>query len=166
MMTPTNMLNSAIAERNYRKIVGALMGYVFSDRTMNDFSAALRYVESQGIPASSLYSPYDPANRPIDGNPANWDTDYYCVAVAGLEQNFCSQRIEHVKQVARKVYAADFARSTAGGTVPKSGTAGNGASPKKAQGREKGLPLPAIIGIIAAIAIIVVVIVFAATRGN
>ena len=165
-MKPTSMLISAIAEKNTRKIVGALMGYVFADRTMKDFDDALKFVESQGISAVSLYVPYDPDNRPINTNSANWNIDYYCVAVAGLEQNFCSQRIEHVKQVARKVYAADFVHITTSNTATKPGTKGNGAPPKKSHCRDRAVPLPAIIGLLAALAVIAIVILFVATKGK
>lgn len=100
------MLQANLQARDKDGIIAALMGYVNSDPKFetNDFKEAVRYTCQQGgFSEDQLFSPFNPELEYRE-NPATWDKDYYSYARVYLKENFCKKRINHVEQVARKLF--------------------------------------------------------------
>lgn len=94
-------LRRALDERNVLNIRNALSTLTFADRGFytNDFTDALREAESLSI--EGLYEAFDDEEfKPED----EWDEEYWRYLNASLVDNFCSERIEMLKKVGRKVY--------------------------------------------------------------
>ncbi|MBP3837041.1 MAG: hypothetical protein J6E31_08110 [Pyramidobacter sp.] len=99
---PNVFLKEALESSNNKRrsqIVQALGTYINNDLGFytNDFELALDYVLNF-IPAKDLFEPLDLAMQ-IDDDPLHWDGDYYDLALIFLRDNFCPERIEHVKKV-------------------------------------------------------------------
>lgn len=161
-MKPTTILLNAIEEKNYSRIVSALMGYIFVDKSMREFKEAWDYTRKQGISDSMLLKKYDPEFRPIVENSSSWNEDYYCTALRGLEDNFCMERVKHLEAVARKLYPNLFAqRTTAPVKTEQSGTRMDESSKKALRRENQQSPmLPAVMvgGIILLVIIVFVII--------
>lgn len=113
MFQPSKLLlkNLNADPHNISNIIGALIGYINADPMFkkNDFDNAIRYVLAHGITESELFTDFD-SELEFEENSEKWDENYYARAVVRLNNNFCHKRIEHVKAVAKRVYATDRAR--------------------------------------------------------
>ncbi len=105
--TPNSVLQRALQIGDMYEIAGALIGYIDGDPQFwtGDFDRALDYVLSNGVSESQLFKAFDPSFR-FESNPANWVDDYYSYARLYLQKNFCRERLDHVKAVARKKYGS------------------------------------------------------------
>lgn len=114
MFQPSKLLlkNLNADPHNISNIIGALIGYINADPMFkkNDFDNAIRYVLAHGITESELFTDFD-SELEFEENSEKWDENYYARAVVRLNNNFCHKRIEHVKAVAKRVYATERARA-------------------------------------------------------
>lgn len=107
MFTASNMLQKYLMAqpRDMYDIVGALMGYINADpyfRT-DDFDEAIKYVLSHGVTEAELFQKFD-SGIDFQEDETKWNEDYYSYARVYLKDNFCKERIQHVKRVARKLH--------------------------------------------------------------
>ncbi len=88
-------------------VIGALIGYINSDPKFltNDFDEAVKYVLKSGISESELYQDFKKDSSFIDSE-EKWDKDYFALALVYLKQNFCKERIAHVKAISKKIYGS------------------------------------------------------------
>lgn len=113
MFQPSKLLlkNLNADPYNISNIIGALIGYINADPMFkkNDFDNAVQYVLTHGITESELFTDFD-SELEFEENSEKWDENYYARAIVRLNHNFCPKRIEHVKAVAKRVYATERAR--------------------------------------------------------
>lgn len=65
------------------------------------FDQTLDYVKSRNIPGlMKQYNgePFEPQDK--------WDEEYWAIAASELVDNFCEERILHLKEIGRKLYPA------------------------------------------------------------
>lgn len=109
MFTPSNMLVKYLnaSPKDIYDIIGALIGYINADPGFktNDFDEAVRYVLDHDITREQLFSPFD-ASKPLVSDKAKWDEEYYSFARVYLKNNFCPERIQHIKAVGKYVYSS------------------------------------------------------------
>ena len=81
------------------------MGYLYADLKFetDEFDQAVRYVLNSGITEAELFAEFDP-NIKYEEDPLKWDEDYYAYACVCLKDNFSEKRIQHVKNIASKLY--------------------------------------------------------------
>ena len=65
-----------------------------------NFDEAIAYVKAHDLP--DLWQPYDGGELRKDK--ASWDREYWAYITASLLDNFCEERIAHLKEVGRYVY--------------------------------------------------------------
>jgi hypothetical protein len=136
MFTPSNMLmNYLFAQpREIYDIVGALMGYINADPYFktNEFEEAIKYVLNNGVSEDELFQPFD-EQIDFETDSSKWDEDYYFYARVYLKDNFCRERIKHIKAVAHKLHPLSQQRS-ASATNCKGGQQKSG---KKSQDHQR-----------------------------
>lgn len=107
MFTPSNMLQKylSVQPRDMYDIIGALMGYINADPYFktNEFDEALKYVLHSGVSENELFQSFD-SEIDFQTDESKWDEDYYAYSRVYLKDNFCRERIEHVKAVAHKLH--------------------------------------------------------------
>ena len=107
MFTPSKMLQKYLSAqpRDMYDIVGALMGYINADPYFktNEFEDAIKYVLQNGVSEKELFQNFN-LEYEFEKDEANWDDDYYAFSRVYLKDNFCKERIEHVKAVAHKLH--------------------------------------------------------------
>lgn len=100
---PSRFLDNTLKAqpRKREDIVAALIGYINGDPYFktDDFADATRYVLERGMTEQELYVPFD-GDLPITEDKNQWTEDYLSFAMVDLKDNFCPERIAHVKAVA------------------------------------------------------------------
>lgn len=135
MFTSSRMLENCLKNepRDMYDIVGAIMGYLNADPMFktDDFDQAIQYVISKGVSEDELYVEFDKSLK-FEPDSSKWDEEYYSFARVYLKDNFCRERINHVKAVARKLYSSS---PSAGNTINE--TKGGEISEKKSQSQQE-----------------------------
>ncbi|MDE7241171.1 hypothetical protein [Desulfovibrio sp.] len=96
----------AVSEKFKNSVVNGDLGNIrlsmgnalILDTTFRDFAE----MEKLAADVPGLYVAYD--NGPMEKNPAHWNEDYLGLQTVKLQSNFCPERIEHVKEVVRKLH--------------------------------------------------------------
>lgn len=94
-------LEEAIANGNVVRIRSAFTVIAHEDPSFSTgkFNEALEYVKSKNI--DGLFVPYD--ERPFQPK-EEWNEDYWALIVSSLVDNFCMERINHLRDVSRILY--------------------------------------------------------------
>ncbi len=115
MFEVSKVLKKYLEEKpvNTTNIIGALIGYINSDPKFltNDFDEALKYVLKSGISESELYQIFEKDSSFIDDE-ENWNNEYFALALVYLKQNFCKERIAHVKAISKKIHKENEKKSS------------------------------------------------------
>lgn len=121
-MAVSEKFKNTVASGNLENIRLSLCNALILDTTFRDFAE----MEKLAATVPGLYVPYD--KGPMDKNPAHWNDDYLGSQKVELEFNFCPERIEHVKAVARKLHPPKPASTVQGGarTDASAGRQGGG----------------------------------------
>ncbi len=149
MFTPSKELLEDIETRDIQHIRNEFTTIAHEDRSFSTgkFDATLEYVISKNI--EGVIVPFD---QEIFKSREEWDRDYWAILVASLMDNFCMERINHLKEVSKAVY---FRRPSA--VV----TQANTQRPTVVYGeqkRKKTVPIALIVGLaIACIAAVIVI---------
>lgn len=100
-MAISKNLQKDVLEKNVRHIRDDLIVIVHEDRAFQTgkFEEALSYIKEHGI--EGLYEPFDHENFRARNE---WDKDYWRYMVNSLLDNFCMERIEHLKEVGRTLF--------------------------------------------------------------
>lgn len=150
---PSNLLRKYMEEepRDRYDIIGALIGYINADPQFktDQFEKAIAYVISQGISEKELYAPFDRSLK-YENDESRWNEEYYSYARIYLKDNFCRERIDHVKAVAKHLYRDQPAAR------PEKRNVEECASGKKAEGQNPSRWL--LVGALAAVIIILILI--------
>ena len=140
-------------------VVGALIGYINGDPMFleDNFDKAVKYVLDHGVSKEELFSEFDP-KLGYEQDPQKWDEKYYATAIVRLNYNFCDERIQHVKKVAKKIYQTEREKNTS----TKGAKESEEKTPKKTmdqqninRAQEREIP----IGLLLLVIIVVVVII-------
>lgn len=97
-MAVSEKFKDTVASGNLVDIRRSMCNALILDTTFRDFAE----MEKLAANVDGLYESYN--NGPMDKEPAHWDDDYLGLQSAKLQSNFCPERIEHVKAVARKLH--------------------------------------------------------------
>lgn len=120
MFKPNEMLNKYISKKPIDRygIIGALIGYINIDPKFqtNNFNLALDFVFKNGVSKTSLYESFNP-DFDFETNKEKWNLDYYSLARVCLKENFCPERIKHVKEVANYLFANEVSETTKSNTI-------------------------------------------------
>lgn len=107
MFELSNMLKKSLAAqpRDMYEITCALMGYINADPKFktDEFDQAVSYVLKQGVSSEKLYQVFNSEYEFIEDQ-SKWTSNYYSLAIVYLKKNFCKERIDHVKAIAKKLY--------------------------------------------------------------
>lgn len=118
-MAISKNLEKDVLEENVRHIRDDLITIVHEDRSFQTgkFEEALSYIKKHGI--EGLYEPFD---HEAFKSRNEWNEDYWRYMVNSLLDNFCMERIEHLKDVGRTLFPAQIIRLK----EPKDNPTGNG----------------------------------------
>ena len=102
-MAISKNLQKDVLEKNVRHIRDDLITIVHEDRSFQTgkFEEALSYIKEHGI--EGLYEPFDHEDFKSRNE---WNEDYWRYMVNSLLDNFCMERIEHLKDVGRTLFPA------------------------------------------------------------
>ena len=102
VFTPSKELLEDIENRNVRHIRNEFYTIAHEDRAFvtGKFEEALAFVKNKEL--EGLFVPFD--QEPFK-NEDEWSRDYWAELVASLMDNFCMERILHLKEVGKVVYA-------------------------------------------------------------
>ena len=162
MFTPSNMLLKYLnaQPRDMYDIIGALMGYINADPYFqkSDFDEAVQYVLSNGVTRAQLFVPFD-EDLDFEEDSCKWDNEYYSFARVYLKDNFCEKRIQHVKNVARKLRPVSPAAPVRVSAAPQGGqqTAGKKYQDQHHQKSATITPQAVIIGIAVIVLLVMLV---------
>jgi hypothetical protein len=97
-------LNKAIADKDLGRIRQILSGFITADQ---GFSRAVleekvNYCVRMGFSESELFEEFD--GEPLNENSDEWDTAYFTKQRVKFDSNFSRERLEHLKQVGKKVF--------------------------------------------------------------
>lgn len=100
-MKISKTLEDAIINQNLVGIYSVFYTIAHEDPnfTTGKFNATLEEVKKAHIPG--LFQVY---NGEVFEGPEKWTEEYWAIVASGLVDNFCEERIEHLKEVGRKVY--------------------------------------------------------------
>lgn len=93
-----------VATGSVKEIRSSISSSMMMDKTFAECDAALEYAENNGV--IGLIVDHDDT-LPMLENRADWDKDYFGVQSVMLIDNFSRKRIEHVKDIIRKLYPDD-----------------------------------------------------------
>ena len=115
-------MQEAIANRDLLGIYSSFYTILMYDPgfAMGQFDETLRYVKSKNIPG--LMQPYN--GTPFKGE-AEWTVDYWDLVASQLMDNFCQERIDHLRRVGHKVYPAARQAAPAGQYTPMGNSSPN-----------------------------------------
>ena len=101
MFKPSEEFKKDVAEKNILHIRDELTTIAHEDRGFytTKFDDALAYAEAANI--EGLFDPFD---GEIFKPKEEWDRNYWSLIVASLMDNFCKERIAHLKEVGKHVY--------------------------------------------------------------
>lgn len=116
MFKPSSELENDIANKNILHIRDELTTIIHEDRGFytNTFDEALKYIISKNI--DGLFVTFD---NEVFKPEEEWDRDYWAYLTASLLDNFCMERINHLKEVGRKVYPRKTDESVFEGVAKK-----------------------------------------------
>ena len=97
-MAVSQTFKNAVFARDLLKIRLLMCNELLLDPTFRSFSEMQKEVE--GI--SELYVPFDGSD--LDTDSAKWNNSYLGLQQTKLVSNFCPERIEHVKEIIRKLH--------------------------------------------------------------
>ena len=103
---PNDLMKQAIEEKCELSIKSCLKGIIYSDRSFsnNEFDDALEYIKSSGI---DLYKAYDGKGLLFsEAKKTILTDDDFTKAVFLLTENFCEERIQDLKNIAKVLYPA------------------------------------------------------------
>lgn len=89
------------------KVRTAIIGIISADPAFNTsrYDDAINYVQEKGILLSILFENLDESKFPsINNDKSQWNTEYFAKATIYCENNFCKERINHLREVGKKVY--------------------------------------------------------------
>ena len=124
-MEKITALEEAIKKNNLVGIYSVFYTIAHGDPNFstNKFQEALQYVKSKNI--EGFLDEFDGEEFEPE---QNWDEDYWALVASSLMDNFCEERIGHLKEVGRKVYpmksvkpSAPSARNKASGGRGRNG---------------------------------------------
>lgn len=97
----TDKFKKDVEDKNITHIRDELTTIAHSDRTLSngEFDAYLDYAKKANI--NGLFDPFDGEKfKPKE----EWDKNYWSYMVASLMDNFCNERVKHLKDIGRYVY--------------------------------------------------------------
>jgi hypothetical protein len=97
-------LNKAIADKDLDRIRQILSGFITADQ---GFSKAvledkISYCVRMGFSENDLFEEFD--GEPFSENSDEWDAAYFTKQRVKFDSNFSRKRLEHLKQVGKKVF--------------------------------------------------------------
>lgn len=112
-MERNRYLDEAIETNNLIRIrtTFSVIAHEDSSFSTGKFMDTLAYVKGKNIP--DLFQPYD--GIPF-AEEQDWSADYWSLAVSSLMDNFCQERIDHLRAVSSKVYPPRVSAQSSGGT--------------------------------------------------
>ena len=96
-----------VKERNKYEVRSFLSNYLVRNR--DDFKEALKYAKSN---MTNLMEKYNDNGKPFENNPENWTESYFDAQRVYLKSNFCDERIEHLLEVATKLFPENIVSKT------------------------------------------------------
>ena len=96
-----------VKERNKYEVRSFLSNYLVRNR--DDFKEALKYAKSN---MTNLMEKYNDNGKPFENNPENWTESYFDDQRVYLKSNFCDERIEHLLEVATKLFPENIVSKT------------------------------------------------------
>jgi len=105
MFQPNEHLKEAVKSKNLDSIYNEFFVIAHEDPSFSSgkFMETLSYVKAQNI--LGFIKPFD--GRRLEET-ENWDEDYWALLVSSLVDNFSMERIEHLEQVSRHLYAKEI----------------------------------------------------------
>lgn len=100
-MENNKIMNEAIETKNIFQIRNGFYTIAHEDRNFSTgyFESTLEYVKRKNIPG--LFQPFD---GEVFKKEEEWNEEYWAWIAASLMDNFCEERIQHLKQIGRKIY--------------------------------------------------------------
>jgi hypothetical protein len=97
-------LNKAIAEKDLSRIRQILSGFITADQGFSKsvLDDKIRYCERMGFSEDELFEEFD-GDR-FNENSDEWDSAYFTKQRVKFDSNFSRKRLEHLKQVGRKLF--------------------------------------------------------------
>ncbi len=98
----TESIEASIREKDRDSLIAILVGVINRDPTFatTRFDEAYRYISDQ----SGLVLYEDKIHLELEYKNDVWDKDYFRMQLVWLQDNFCRERVEYIKQVGMKVY--------------------------------------------------------------
>jgi hypothetical protein len=102
-----SFLETAIEEKNIRKIRSAIGTYIMADPTdrKNEIANGLSKIDQRGL---DIWEEHD--GRELEADQAKWNKDYFTELQSQLETNFSKKRFNRTLQVGRYVYRDELSR--------------------------------------------------------
>jgi hypothetical protein len=96
MFKPSAHLEEAIRAQNLVRIYGVLSTILHEDPTFSTgkFMATLNYIKSKNIP--QFFKPFIVEKFK---EKSDWDKEYWTLMASALIENFCMERIEHLREI-------------------------------------------------------------------
>lgn len=101
MFKPNDYLKKALDNKNVVRIRSAFTVIAHEDPSFSTgkFNETLEYVKKENI--HGVFSPFDGKEfQPKE----NWNEEYWALIVSTLVDNFCMERINHLKEVSKVLY--------------------------------------------------------------
>lgn len=110
-MQVSRTLEDAIEKGNLSAVYSTFYTIAHEDPNFSTgkFDETLNYVKGKHIPG--LMQPYD--GKPRKGA-ESWNEEYWAEVASDLVDNFCEERIAHLRQVGRKVYPVTAKKAAQG----------------------------------------------------
>ena len=101
MFKPSAHLDEAIRTQNVVRIYGVLSVILHEDPAFRTtkFMSALNYIRSKNIP--DFFKPFDGEHFKSQ---SEWDKDYWALVASALIDNFCMERIEHLREIGQHLH--------------------------------------------------------------
>lgn len=166
----SDYLHESIQNKNIREIRKAILAYIEIDPAFKtkSFDEAVKYAEARGF---NVYEPHDPNVDSAGG--ATREEDFYMLQIA-LSRNFSRERVQNIKALGKaymqyadvynltgdSLYTTDGnAHSTISTSHHDDGNNGRSTQRKKADSQDKRVvTMPAVVGLLAVIAILTAII--------
>lgn len=160
MTNVNNYLEKCVSEyprtKNINNVRTAIIGIISADPTFSTskYDEAINYVTQNNI---ELFEKLDEEGfPPIEKVKSQWDKSYFARATIYCENNFCHERINHLKEVGKQVFES---RAISNSSGSYGGDLKNLEGRQLEQGEEAQNKLPVWLISLAAVIVIIVIIV-------
>jgi hypothetical protein len=119
-------LDKALEKKDLDAIRRILSTFITADQSFSKglLDERLRYCVRMGVSEEELFVPFD--GGPLNENPTEWNIDYFAKQRVRFNANFSRERLEHLRQVGKKLFPKiDREKSkdeTAPGPIPRTGS--------------------------------------------